>query len=85
MTDQEVVEHLREWCKKPNLMPFTWPTDPCGYDQHIRFVHHRNKYWNGPKQKDFVPFVSKYADRLEAGMIDSKGNLWVGQIHEETG
>jgi len=60
MTNNETKEHLLRWCEKPNLMPFAWPTDACGYEQHIKFVEHRNKNWNGSKS-EFVDFVKEYA------------------------
>ena len=61
MSNQETKEHLLNWCKKPNLMPFAWPTDACGYEQHIKFVEHRNKNWKGDSQEEFVDFVKEYA------------------------
>jgi hypothetical protein len=63
MTNAKVVAHLREWVKQSH-MPFAWPTDGCGYGQHIRFVEHRNTNWHG-EQKDFNQFVLDYADMLE--------------------
>ena len=61
MTTQETKEYLLRWCEKPNLMPFAWPTDGCGYDQHIKFVKHRNKNWNGGSPQEFIAFVKEYA------------------------
>lgn len=45
--------------------PFSWPTDPCGYDQHIKFVDHRNKNWDGETPEQFKEFCFAYADALE--------------------
>lgn len=64
MTDAETAAHLRRWADKSDNFhrghpAFGWPTDACGYDQHIRFVDHRNKHWQGG---DFPAFVRAYAD-----------------------
>jgi len=64
MTNQETREYLLKWCEKPNLMPFAWPTDGCGYKQHIKFVTHRNKNWNG-SPTEFIAFVKEYAISLD--------------------
>jgi|GEM_PF-5680506 len=65
MTDAETAAHIRTWLAKPHGA-FSWPTDICGYDQHMKFVTHRNENWNGKSQSDFPKFVSDYADALEA-------------------
>jgi hypothetical protein len=62
MTDKETVAHLRKWTPGG---PFGWPTDACGYDQHIRFVKHRNANWKGGSPEEFLKFVRDYADALE--------------------
>lgn len=61
MNNVETKAHLLKWCEKPNLRPFAWPTDGCGYAQHIKFVKHRNQSWNGGSPRDFVEFVKQYA------------------------
>lgn len=61
MTNQETKEHLLKWCEKPNFILFSWPTDSCGYDQHIKFVRHRNSNWKGGSTQEFIAFVKKYA------------------------
>lgn len=64
MTDAETAAHLRDWANGGGSHGvFAWPTDACGYDQHIRFVKHRNENWHGG---DFNQFVREYADALEA-------------------
>lgn len=63
MTNAETAAYLREWVKEWHGN-FAWPTDGCGYDQHIRFVEHRNNNWHD-EQKDFNQFVLDYADILE--------------------
>jgi hypothetical protein len=64
MTDAETAEHLRRWViEKPGL-GFGWPTDGCGYDQHIRFVQHRNANWHGVGPEAFDTFVLAYAESL---------------------
>lgn len=65
MTNLEVAEHLRKWCEAPPTSPFSWPTDACGYDQHIKFVEHRNAHWTGRTTEEFVQFVLAYAAQLE--------------------
>jgi hypothetical protein len=63
VTDAETAEHIRRWCAEDRWAPFAWPTDGCGYEQHIRFVDHRNKNWSGG---DFRRFCLDYADALAA-------------------
>lgn len=76
MTDAETVAHLREWADGGgNHGRFAWPTDACGYDQHIRFVTHRNENWRGGNQQEFSEFVRKYADMLEKGAGVPVGNV----------
>lgn len=63
MTDQETAAHLRHWVTESHG-PFAWPTDACGYDQHIKFVEHRNANWHGGTSAAFQQFVLDYADSL---------------------
>jgi len=60
MTNAETKAHLLRWVTE-NHGIFAWPTDACGYDQHIKFVDHRNKNWKGG---DFNQFVIDYANSL---------------------
>ena len=64
MNDKETAEEILEWCEG-NHGPFSWPTDRCGYDQHMRFVRHRNKNWKGGP--DFKGFAREYALSLLSG------------------
>lgn len=69
MTDEETKAHLLRWCENPTLDPFSWPTDPCGYEQHMKFVNHRNRCWavnpeSGSSMPAFVEFVRAYAESL---------------------
>ena len=68
MTNKETAAEIRRKVKYPGPnQPFSWVTDVCGYDQHIRFVLHRNKHWNKDYQGDsFAQFCLEYADMLEA-------------------
>lgn len=68
MTDVEVIAHLRKWVKHEHGL-FEWPTDACGYEQHLRFVDHRNTYLDDWPSRDFKAFVLDYADKLERGEI----------------
>jgi hypothetical protein len=61
MNDKETAEHLRKWCAEPVRHAFSWPTDGCGYEQHMRFVAHRSRHWVGG---DFTAFVLAYAESL---------------------
>jgi hypothetical protein len=68
MTDTETVAHLRGWANSVGSHSvWAWPTDACGYNQHIRFVKHRNENWHGG---DFNQFVRDYADTLEASTFE---------------
>jgi hypothetical protein len=60
----ETAKRIRIWLQKERGL-FSWPTDSCGYDQHIRFVEHRNKNWQGGSIEEFRKFVSDYADHIE--------------------
>ena len=67
MTDIETSNHLRGWVKRGNHELFAWPTDACGYEQHIKFVEHRNKNWTEERanKMSFDQFILDYADDLE--------------------
>jgi hypothetical protein len=62
MTNAETKTYLLEWVKS-NHGIFAWPTDGCGYNQHMKFVRHRNKNWKGG---DFKQFVIDYANSLDS-------------------
>ena len=62
MSDKETAAHLRRWCLTTHHA-FVWPTDGCGYEQHIRFVEHRNTSWQ--TGDNFTGFVLAYADSLD--------------------
>ena len=63
MNDSETANWLRRWADgEGSHGVWAWPTDACGYDQHIRFVRYRNENWHGG---DFSQFVRDYADLLE--------------------
>lgn len=81
MTDAETSAYLLQWCDKPHLHPFAWPTDSCGYTQHIRFVRHRNQNWTGGAPSDFVEFVRQYALTLVVSAGEEKCDFeeWRGQ------
>ena len=64
MTNQETAAHLRAWVTQPHGI-FAWPTDACSYDQHLRFVYHRNAHWQGGSSVEFMRFILAYADSLE--------------------
>ena len=66
MTDTETAAHLRQWVKRGNG-PFAWPTDACGYEQHIKFVDYRNANWTKERsqRQSFDDFVLEYADKLD--------------------
>jgi len=65
MTDKETADYLREYIKSGKRGgPFGWPTDPCGYDQHIKFVEYRNKEW-ADCGLTWDKFVLNWADRLD--------------------
>ena len=64
MTNAETAAHLRAYVMEPHSV-WSWPTDACGYDQHIRFVQHRNAHWRGGTPQEWVHFVLAYADHLD--------------------
>jgi len=63
MTNKETAEHIRNYIAGPTA--FSWCTDGCGYDQHIRFVCFRNANWLGGTEKEFREFELRYADMIE--------------------
>ena len=64
MTNQETAIHLRAWVTQPHGL-FAWPTDACGYDQHLKFVKHRNAHWQGDSDEELINFILTYAESLE--------------------
>ena len=64
MTNKEVAEHIRNYYETTHSH-WSWPTDGCGYEQHIKFVKHRNKNWKGKTQKEFKEFALAYANDIE--------------------
>lgn len=66
-TDKQTADHLREWVKSGPHGHFSWATDGCGYNQHIRFVEHRNKHWTKEREKvqTFKDFILEYANLLD--------------------
>lgn len=63
MTNKETAAHLRHWAAQAHGV-FSWPTDGCGYEQHVRFVLHRNTHWHGGSPQAFRHFVLEYAAQL---------------------
>jgi len=63
MTNEETAEKIRAWCRK-GRGHFSWPTDGCGYKQHIRFVRYKAKHWKGGTPKEFQKFAEAYANQL---------------------
>ena len=52
MNNKETKAHLQNYVTR-NTGTFSWPTDACGYDQHIKFVKHRNENWKEGTDSDF--------------------------------
>ncbi|OHB71896.1 MAG: hypothetical protein A2W23_06510 [Planctomycetes bacterium RBG_16_43_13] len=71
MTDKECADHIRAHHNR-NTSHWAWPTDGCGYEQHIKFVKYRNKYWQGRSYDKYKQFALDYADKLERGEIDAE-------------
>lgn len=68
MTNEETATHLRKYVEGQHGT-FSWPTDACGYDQHIKFVKHRNAHIDEISNMDdakWKKFVLDYADSLTA-------------------
>lgn len=63
MTDAETRDHILTWLKTPSGL-WSWPTDACGYDQHMRFVNHLNRNWVGGGPQQWIDFVTAYAESL---------------------
>ena len=67
MNDKEAAAAIRRWLDSRRLTAFSWPTDACGYDQHMKFVEHRNRNWQGGDEEAWRQFVLAYADSLDGG------------------
>ena len=66
MNDKETAEHLRKYVEEEHGT-FSWPTDACGYDQHIKFVEHRNANYDRVQKmskEEWKQFVLDYAESL---------------------
>ena len=70
MNNKETAPYLRKWVKTAHGH-FAWPTDGCGYDQHIKFVCHRNENWD--ETISWEQFVLDYADSLDDAGRAKKG------------
>ena len=61
MTNLETANYLRRWVKHEagSHFPFAWPTDGCGYEQHVKFVGYRNTNWTEDRKsgQTFDEFV----------------------------
>lgn len=77
MTNKQVIAYLRKWVEDVHGV-FAWPTDACGYEQHIRFVKYRNARLRettpenlkaANQQADYKSFILEYARKLENGEI----------------
>ncbi len=64
MNNKETAAYLRKWVKVIHGI-FAWPTDGCGYEQHMKFVKHRNNNWHGGTLQEFNKFILDYAETLE--------------------
>ena len=62
MTNEQTAKYLKDNINAHRGL-FGWPTDACGYDQHIKFIQHRNENWHG-EPEDWKQFVLDYADSL---------------------
>lgn len=65
MTDKETAAHIRRWLDEKDHSVWSWPTDACGYEQHMRFADHRNASWHGGTDDEWKAFVAAYADSLD--------------------
>lgn len=64
VTDAEASAHILRWLADVEHGTWSWPTDGCGYEQHMRFVRHRNDNWNGGGPEEWAAFVRAYAENL---------------------
>ena len=67
MNNKQTAQHLRNYANTQHGT-FSWPTDACGYEQHIKFVNHRNANYEAVQtmtQEEWKQFVLDYAASLE--------------------
>lgn len=66
MNDKETAAHMRRYVDRHRRhVSFSWPTDGCGYEQHVRYLDHGNKNWKGGDYDAWLAFVLAYADTLD--------------------
>ena len=85
MTNKETSKRILKWCQKSHDswdLIFSWPTDGCGYNQHLRFVEYRNLNWNGGTEKEFRNFVAGYAEKL-CLTEEAKKKTWFEKMLDE--
>lgn len=70
MTNAETAAHLRRWvADRATKSYWSWPSDGCGYDQHMRYAAHRNAHYDAVcamSEEEHDAFVLAYAASLEA-------------------
>jgi hypothetical protein len=66
MNNNETRIHLFEWVRRNHNL-FEWPTDACGYEQHIKYVDHRNKNWKRGTPQEYKRFIIDYVNSLVEG------------------
>lgn len=68
-TNKETAAHIREFMQtRYKRRVWAWPTDGCGYDQHIKFVTALNKWRTLDPDKDtetYEQMVERYCILLE--------------------
>ena len=66
-TNKETAAHIRKFMQtryKRGL--WAWPTDGCGYDQHIKFVTALNKWSSNTEDTEtYEQMVERYCILLE--------------------
>ncbi len=65
MTNQETAQHFREYAQSSLNARWSWPTEGCGYRQHMKFMEYRNRNWQGGSKEELKQFLFGYADYLE--------------------
>lgn len=69
-TNKETAAHIREFMRTQHKRRhWAWPTDGCGYNQHIRFVGFRNRWLTTASSEGdtetYEQMVEKYCIMLE--------------------
>jgi hypothetical protein len=69
-TNQEVIEHLKNYIPSKSKNIFSWATDGCSYEQHIRFVEYRNNHWDEYYNDNITKYDNNHYDCFDQFILE---------------